>query len=312
VASTITLPPGTPTIEDLEARVEREAGRFDLRPLMELLAVMGYSPRDVEFESTSERVTGGVVNAIEFVKKPFRHVRVTVNIGLLGDNALLPSYFFQIVEKSADPDRFYDFIRFFDNRLIEAYYRAAYPESDTAVYRDFDEVQRSFTRMLGMGSTSTLAWITKLFFPELRVTVGRRAFKSATASHALRTGMSMLDGTGILGRVYESDSAGFLIDLTADEETDGAGRAWPHVVRARLEERLLPILAPHRLAIVVRLRVLFHASWVHMDAPIIEDKRGYLGFERLRGDAEAGHTLVIYRGIVGDDTPLTADPQRKS
>ena len=256
----------------------REAGRFDLRPLVQLLENMGYDRGAILFESTSERSSGGVVNAIQFLKKPYRHVRVTVNIGLLGDNSLLPSYFLQLVEKSPDPDRFFDFIRFFDHKLIEGYYHAAYPESDSSVYRDFDDVQRSFTRMLGMGSTSTLAWITKLFFPELRVTVERRAFKNATASHAFRTGTSILDGTGILGRVYESDSAGFLIDLTADEETDGAGRPWPHAVRSRLEERLLPILAPHRLPLVVRLRVLFHASWVHMDVPFADDE----GLPRLR------------------------------
>lgn len=307
MAETITLPPGVDALEQLEARVEREAGRFDLRPLMQLLFGMGYEPSDVLFESTSERSSGGVINAISFQKTPYRHVRVTVNVGLLGDNSLLPSYFFQLVEKSADPERFYDFIRFFDHKLIEAYYRAAYPESDPAVYRDFDDVQRSFTRMLGMGSPSTLAWLMKLFFPELRVSVSRRGFKSATASHAFRTGQSRLDGSGILGRLYESDSAGFLIDLIADEETDGAGRAWPHVVRSRLDERVLPILAPHRIAVVVRLRVLFHASWVHMDTPFVDDARGYLGFERLRGDAEEGHTLVIYRGIVGDDTPLAPD-----
>jgi len=300
VAEAITLPPSLPTQEELEAKIEREASRFDLRPLVELLANMGYDRGAILFESTSERSSGGVVNAIRFFKKPYRHVRVTLNIGLLGDNSLLPSYFLQLVEKSPDPDRFFDFIRFFDHKLIEAYYNAAYPESDPSVYRDFDDVQRSFTRMLGMGSTSTLAWITKLFFPELRVTVERRAFKNASASHAFRTGMSLLDGTGILGRVYESDSAGFLVDLTADEETDGSGRAWPHAVRSRLEERLLPVLEPHRVPLVVRLRVLFHASWVHMDVPFAEAK-GYLGFERLRGDAEEGHTLVIYRGIVGEE-----------
>lgn len=306
MSETTTLPPGSPAIEELEARIVREAGRFDLRPLVQLLESLGYAREDFLFESTTERSSGGVVNAITFLKRPFRHVRITLNVGLLGDSSLLPSYFLQLVEKSPDPDRFFDFIRFFDHRLLDAYYRAAYPESDPAIYRDFDEVQRSFTRMLGMGSTSTLAWIAKLYFPELRVKVERRAFKNATASHAFRTGASRLDGTGILGRVYESDAAGFVLDLTADEEMDGAGRAWPHVVRARLEERLLPILAPHRIPLVVRLRVLFHASWAHMAVPFVEDEKGYLGFERLRGDAEEGHTLVIYRGIVGAPVAASA------
>lgn len=295
---TITLPPGSPEYQELAAKISREAGSFDLRPLVKLLDQMGYGREAILFESHGERTSGGVVHAVTFKDEPTRHVLVTLNVGLLGDNSLLPSYFLQAIEQSAAPERFFDFLRFFDHRLIEGYYRAAYPEDDPAVYRDFDEVQRSFTRMLGMGSTSTLTWLAKLYFPELRVSVTRRAFKSATASHAFRTGASRLDGTGILGKVYESDAAGFVLEVTADEETDGAGRSWPHVVRDRLEQRLLPILAPHRLPLVVRLRVLFHASWVHVAE---EGDKGFLGFERLRGDAEEGHVLVIYRGVVGEE-----------
>lgn len=295
-------PPAPLTIEQ---KIVRDARKFDLRPLVDLLHRIGYAPEEILFESSEDRATGGVVDAVRFLTKPNRTAVVTVNLGLLGDATLLPSYFLQMVEKSADPDRFYDFIRFFDHRLIEGFYRASYPESDESAFRSFSEVQRSFTRMLGMGSTSTLAWLVKLLFPELRVKVARRAIKNTTAAHAFRTGIARLDGTGILGKVYESDAAGFVVDLVAEEEMDGAGRAWPHEVRTRLDERLLPILAPHRLPLVVRLRVLFHASWAEVDAPFSAEK-GYLGFERIRGDAEAGHTVVLYRGITGETRDETA------
>ena len=284
--------------ESFEEKISRMARRFDLRPLVELLRANGYRSEELLFESTNERTSAGAVDAVTFLTRP-RTVKITVNVGLLGDNSLLPSYFFAVVDKSPNPEKFYDFIRFFDHKLIDNYYRAAYPETDTNAYRDWDGVQQSFTRMLGMASTSTLSWLVKAFFPELRVQAERRAFSSTTASHACKTGVSRLDGTGILGRVYESDSSGFVVDLFADEETDARGRAWPHVVRSRLEERVLPILAVHRIPLVVRLRVLFHASWVHVDAPV--GKTGYLGFERIRGDAEEGHTLVVYRGITGED-----------
>ncbi len=292
------IPPRLLTVEE---KIVRDARKFDLRPLVELLGTLGYAREDILFESSEERASGAVVDAVRFVTKPIRTAVVTVNLGLLGDNTLLPSYFLQLVEKSPDPDRFFDFIRFFDHRLIEGFYRASYPETDETAFKSFSEVQRSFTRMLGMGSTSTLTWLAKLLFPELRVRASRRAFKNATASHAFRTGIARLDGTGILGKIYESDAAGFHLDLVAEEETDGAGRPWPHVVRARIEERLLPILAPHRLPLVVRLRVLFHASWAEVDVPHGGDAgRGYLGFERIRGDAEEGHTVVVYRGITGE------------
>jgi hypothetical protein len=294
--------PTNDAARSFEERVMRQARSFDLRPLVELLLSHGYRHEELLFESAHERSSGGVIDAVQFLEKPIRTVRITVNVGLLGDSTLLPSYFFQVVERGPDPERFYDFIRFFDHKLIERYFYAAYPELDKGVYRDFHGVERSLTRMLGMASVSTLTWLMKLFFPELRVRVERRGFTNTTASHALRTGESRLDGSAVLGRVFESEAAGFVVDLVSEDETDSRGRGWPHIVRARLERDLMPILAPHRVSLVLRLRVLFHASWVRMGRSESSGRAdGYLGFERLRGDAEEGHTIVIYRGVTGEN-----------
>ena len=40
--------------------------------------------------------------------------------------------------------------------------------------------------MLGMNSISTLSWLFPLYFPELRVNVGRRGFRSETTAHAFQ------------------------------------------------------------------------------------------------------------------------------
>ncbi len=157
---------------------------------------------------------------------------------------------------------------------------------------------RSFFRMLGPGSASTLHWLGQLYFPELGVRVRRWIFSDSSDAYAFRTGESLLDGTGILGRKYQSDAAGLVLDLFAEEETDAHGRTWPKIVRTRLNEFLLPLLAAFRIPLVVRLTVLFHASWVRVDVPFAQ-QRGYLGYERIKGDAESGHTTVIYRGITG-------------
>ena len=52
---------------------------------------------------------------------------------------------------------------------------------------------------------------------------------------------------------------------------------WPPVVRRRLEETVLPLLASARLRLVVALTVMVNRRWARLDT------RGYLGFERLRG-----------------------------
>lgn len=281
-----------------EARIVREARRFELRPLLDLLAAKGYPREEILFEGMREGSSTGLVEAVRFEKAPVRVVVLSLNLGLLGDNSLLPSYFFQVVDKTPQPERFYDFIRFFDHRLIQNLLRGLYPDENGALYRDWNEVLRSFFRMLGPGSVATLHWIAQHYFPDLGVEVGRCAFADTTEAHAAVTGESSLDGSAILGRAYVSDTAGFGIDLFADEETNERGRAWPNIVKLRLNEQVLPLLAPFRVPLQVRLTVRHHASWARVDVPFAA-MRGYLGYERIAGDADSGHTTVIYRGVAG-------------
>ena len=281
-----------------EARIVREARRFELKPLLNLLIARGYPREEILFEGTHEGSATSFVEAVRFEKAPVRVVVLTLNLGLLGDNTLLPSYFFQVIDKTPAPEAFYDFIRFFDHHLIQNLLRALYPEENGALYRDWSEVLRSFFRMLGPGSIATLHWVAQRYFPDLGVEVGRWAFTNTTEAHAAVTGESLLDGSGVLGRSYKSDTAGFGIDLFADEETNERGRPWPNIVKLRLNEQVLPLLAPFRVPLRVRLTVRRHASWAKVDVPFAAG-RGYLGYERIHGDADAGHTTVIYRGVAG-------------
>jgi hypothetical protein len=281
----------------LEARIVREARRFELKPLVDLLSAKGYPREEVVFQGTREGTSANLVEAIRFEKEP-RIVVVTLNLGLLGDNTLLPSYFFQVIDKTPEPELFDDFVRFFDHRLIGNLLRALYPDEDGVLYRDWTEVLRSFFRMLGPGSVATLHWVAQRYFPDLGVEVARCAFVESSEAHAAVTGESLLDGSAILGRAYQSDTSGFGIDLFADEETNERGKAWPNIVKLRLNERVLPLLAPFRVPLRVRLTVRRHASWARVDVPFAA-ARGYLGYERIEGDADSGHTTVIYRGMTG-------------
>lgn len=301
---------------EVEARLVREAQRFDLRPLLEVLAEIGYSSDEILFEGALYGRSASVVQALRFTRRPVRTAIITVHLGLLGDNTLLPSYFYHVAERSPDPARFFDFLRFFDHQLIENFFRAIHPEfgdgrpvSGTAdpaerngatggVYGNFRSVLKTFFRMAGPGSVSTLHWVTQLYFPEFRVRVKRRPLESTTDSHACRTGDSRLDGSGVLGKNYVAESPGFLVDLFAEDEVDLSGREQADIVRERLDQRFLPLLSPFNLALTVRLVVLWHSSFAHVDDPRAADK-SFLGYNRLRGPREVRHTTVLYRGITG-------------
>lgn len=276
-----------------EERLTREARRFELRPLLKLLRSRGYGRNDILFRSCTGGTSQSIVESLEFDRsRPRPVVQLTLNLGLLGDNSLLPSYFFEVIEQTRDPERFFDFLRFFDHRLIEGMVYALYPEDNRLLFRDWDRAKVSFLEMMGLGSVSALYWFMQLFFPELKVHVKRHPFSTESTSHAARPGYSALDGSGILGKYYVAEGSGFLIDLIAEEENDARGRSWATVVRRRLLDQVLPRIEDFRLPIVIRLRVLNHASWARVEEGA--ETRGYLGYDRIQGDAEAGHTIVVY------------------
>lgn len=278
----------------LETRIAARAREFDLVSLVRRLREAGYERGDLLFESNPEPASsGGVVESVSFLPSP-RRALVTLNLGLLGDRPLLPSYFLEIAEQALDSEPFYDFIRFFDHALLEAHLRALVPEEDERLYADFQSTKHAYFRMLGPGSVSTLQWLFQLYFPELRTAVRRQAFNAASANHALRAGHSLLDGTAVVGSVYDARAPGFEVDLCAEYESDDVGVAWPHVIRGRLDRHLLPLLAPARIPLTVNLVVLAHASWARLS------KSGFLGYERLMGDASAPHRIALYQGNTGE------------
>jgi hypothetical protein len=89
-----------------------------------------------------------------------------------------------------------------------------------------------------------------------------------------------------------AEGSGFLVDLIAEEEIDARNRSWASVVRRRLQDQVLPRIEAFQLPLVIRLRVLNHASWARVEGA--GETRGYLGYDRIQGDAETGHTIVVY------------------
>lgn len=282
-----------------EERVRQRARSFSLGPLIDLLVAHGYRREQLLFESNREGGATSLVHAIEF-RPGGPEVLITVNLGLLGDNTLLPSYFLREIESSRDPQRFYDFIRFFDHCLIENYVRASWPEHDPIVYGDYTLLCKAVLNLVGLDSVSSLHWFVQSAFPELAVRVTRGAFPSSTSQHSCRTGVSRLDGSSVIGRVYETEARGFMVDLVTDEEAYDRHRNWAAVVRSRLQERCLPVLAPFRLPLCVVLTVLSHASWARLES-MLQETSGYLGYDRIRAEQDSQHSVVIWSGVAGEE-----------
>lgn len=274
--------------------VVARARQFDVRALLAVLRELGY-PRDaVRFRSNPENVGARtLIHDLQLVERPHRQAIITLNLGLLGANGLLPTYFAAVMETAPDPEKFYAFIGFFDHRLLAALFDATDPEREGGLFRDFQGVQRACFHMLGVASASTLHWLFALYFPELRVDVKRRPFHSSTSSHALRIGRSKLDGSSVVGTRYDSAATGFRVRLWCDEEVHTSGQLWAQVVKERLDERILPAIYAFDVPLMVVLHVNPHASWAELS------HAGSLGYDRLKGDEESGHEIVVFHGRTG-------------
>lgn len=283
-----------PISESFEERLSRLAMQFDLRPLLEVLREHGYEREDILFEGCADDAASpGIVEAIRFPSNRPHSVIITLNLGLLAEGSLLPGYFFDVIQSSNSSTSFYDFLRFFDHRLVREYLWAIYPEELDGPFGDYNRLLWSYLRMMGPGSASTLAWLFQRHFPDFPVHVSRREFPSDTAAHAMMMGSSKLDGTGVLGKIYPSESAGFVVELTAEYETDHYGRLWADVVLERFRARLLPLLEPFHISFALRLRVLWHTGYAKLEDPRGET-RGRLGYDRIRDKEPSPHTILLY------------------
>jgi hypothetical protein len=297
-----------------ELRLVADAPGFDLRPLLEQLALAGYGNEAVLFECATEGGGAGLVQGLRFLKTPMRTAIITVHLGLMGEAGLLPSYFTWVAERSPETAGFLDFIRFFEHQLIDNMFHATHPDwvpprscagsrlaQDTpSVLGDTPSFLLSILRIANPTTPSTLHWLAQLCYPEFAMRLRPQAVATSTQAYACLVGVSRLDGTGILGRTYQASSRGFLLDLFADDEVDLSGREQADVVLARLRGRLLPLLAPYHLPLTVSLTIRWHSSFAHVDDPVDLDP-SFLGYNRLGGPREVKYKTVLYTGITGCD-----------
>ena len=101
-----------------EQNIAQRIHEFDVHALLNLLHHIGYSPEEILFRSHLTTISpSSLLQRIEFLSVPFRRVVVTINLGLMGPNSPLPSYFFKMIDKLWNEKAFLDFISFFDHHL---------------------------------------------------------------------------------------------------------------------------------------------------------------------------------------------------
>lgn len=280
--------------ESVKAEISRRVDEFDPAALLLLLAYLGYRPEEILFESSVREVSQpSLIQRVEFRAEPVKQVVVTLNVGLLGTQSPLPSYFKRILEDAdVDDAAFTDFLRFFDHRLLDNFLNSVYPERDVEVFKDFEKTKQSYLRLLGLASVSTVHWLVELVYPELGVTVERGTIMRSMKLEGARLGFCSLGGGAVLGGWMRGPVPGFLVTLYADEEHTEAGRPWAEEVMRRLERLVFPVLAEQAVELKVVLVIRSEKVWAQL-------RRGsYLGFDRMKGGTTKNREIQVFKGKV--------------
>jgi hypothetical protein len=280
--------------EAVEARMRARVREFDIVALLELLAHLGYRREEVLLRSHLSSTTQvGLIHDIEFRKHPLRQVVITLNMGLLSPHSPLPSYFFQLLESAnVDEDAMTAFVGFFDHAILSEFLASIYPESNAAVFRNWEGTKRSHLSLLSTRSLSTLHWLFQGVFPELGVVASHGTLTRKVRVEPIRLGFAVLGKGGALGGISTVPVPGLEVMLFCDEDYTDQDKPWADEIRRRLASVIFPILEEANVDLRVMLTIRSQRGWAQLGPG------SYLGFDRIRGGAERNRVIVVHKGPV--------------
>ena len=283
------------TLTDTQKRVMARAAEFDLLPLLQLLVHIGYSRDQIRFASSHTCVSqASLVREVSFQDDP-RLAIVRLNMGLLGPQSPLPSYFFKKMESATVTQAgFEQFLGFFDHLMLSDYVRTIYPELDARVFPDWEEYKLRELQMLNLRSTATLHWMLGLVFPELEIRIEKVIAGRAVDAGQFALGRGTLGGDAVMGRSVEVPVLSRQVTLVPETERTPLGVPWPREARERLNKLVFPVLASVGVDLTVYLEVYTERTYARLQGG------SYLGYDRIKGQQATYRRIKIVSGYISD------------
>ncbi|TYT73912.1 hypothetical protein [Desulfobotulus mexicanus] len=279
-----------------EGRIRKRIRDCDALSLMRLLMHHGYKMDQIFFLGHPDSCSRETLfEDIRFFQKPYSHVLISVNMGLLSAQSPLPSYFFKRMEShTLDALSFIQFIHYFDHFLLLNFFRSVYPESDTRIYSDYQKGQRSTLQMLSLRSPVTLHWVMDAVFPELTVHVRKGTLKhhARLNASAFILGTAVFGRNAVLGGSLRQPARGLRVEMFTDSETAPCGLPWMQLINRRLEEIVFPVLG----AVGVELEIFLVLSG--KKNPVQLRSGASLGYDVIEGGDSKHRILPVFSGCV--------------
>lgn len=286
----------------LEQRIRERIRGFDVPALLELLAHEGYGDADIEYRSHRTTVhQGHLIHDIQFFHVPRKRIILTVNVGLLSVQSLLPSFLLKALER-LDHERMERFLGYFDHVLLRQRFAGLYPEREQKLLPEWDSTAEHRLRLLRPTCPSTLHWLFARIYPEAEVSVRRELRRQRVSTTGLRLGTTALGDSTAMGGFALVPTGGVEVSLFCDESWDGRGTPWAREAPRRLEQALLPLLSDTALLLTVVL-VLRDQE----DHARVEDD-SYLSYAPIIGGPEHPQRIVLFSGDTTRYRPAPRQP----
>lgn len=272
----------------LEQRIRERIRSFDIPALLELLARMGYGEADIEYRSHRTNVhQGHLVHDIQFLPPPRKRVVLTVNVGLLSIQSLLPSFLLQALERQ-DTDRMERFLGYFDHLLLRARFSGLHPERDASLMPGWEGTALHRLRLLRPTCPSTLHWLFSRIYPEAEISVRREVRRQQVSTTHMRLGTTTLGDSNSMGGFAYVPTGALEVAIHSNEPWCGTGTPWAVEAPRRLHTRVLPLLSEHSLLLTVLLVLRDHESHARIE------KDSYLAYDPLVfGEDDSQHTVLF-------------------
>ncbi|MBL8632673.1 MAG: type VI secretion system baseplate subunit TssG [Myxococcales bacterium] len=233
--------------------ISERAVRFSLGALLDALHELGYQSDQIEFRSHATQThQAAVVSKVEWSETPQRRVIVTLNLGLLSSQSLLPSYFRAALDAQHE-GTLTDFLNFFAHRLLRGSVEAQFPERDPSLFADFTQTVGQLRSLLGIRSLSTVHFVFSQLYPELEVSIARTTLQRPVRTRGIQVGTWSIGSGAVLGAVAFVPVSAIAIKLLSDDAVTGNGTPWAKEASERLLKQVFPLLARHGVYLEVSL-----------------------------------------------------------
>jgi hypothetical protein len=283
----------------LERHVVARAREFEVSALYDLLRELGYRDEDIVWKSRQGTSRGhSLIHAVELERAPRRRAVITLNLGLLGSETPLPSYFQKLIEES--PDRLAPFFEYFDHALLRSRVRTLWPERDKELGCDWTRMRQSMSKLVRMDAPAMAHWLFRRIYPELEVSIRRAPGKRTVPTPPVKLSRSAIGDGSALGGVTDIWCGGLSATLVAHEPLTPAGVPWQAEAARRVREQLLPQLIDSEMSLTVTLIIRDQPSHLQL-AP-----SSFLGLQPLQSGSTATKVLIFDGPIqdVGADVRL--------